>query len=151
VGAHAAQVLARHFRSMVAILNAGVDELANVHGIGRTTAEAVAAFMEEPHNRRLLDRLASAGVDLTEEVEQAEEQPFAGKAFVVTGTLPSLSRKEATQFIETRGGRVTSSVSKSTDYVVVGDDPGSKFEKARELGVRVLTENELRTLSEQKD
>jgi DNA ligase (NAD+) len=148
VGAHAAQVLARQFRDMSAIVNADVDTLAAVHGIGQTTAEAVASFMHESHNARLIERLGAAGVKLTEEVEQAAEQPFTGKSFVVTGTLPKLSRKEATQFIETRGGRVTSSVSKSTDYVVVGDDPGSKFEKAKQLGVRVLSEDELRALAE---
>jgi DNA ligase (NAD+) len=142
VGTHVAQVLARHYRSMAAIRAAAVDQLANVHGIGMTTAQAVAAFMGEPHNGALLDRLAAAGVNMVEIVEQADQQPFAGKTLVVTGTHP-VSRKEITTFIESRGGRVAGSVSKSTDYVVVGDDPGSKFEKARELGIRTLSWDEL--------
>jgi DNA ligase (NAD+) len=149
VGAHAAQVLARHFRSLDAITHAGIEELSNVHGIGTTTAEAVAGFMEAAQNRQLLQRLVEAGVNTIEEVEQADEQPFAGLTFVVTGTFAGMSRKEATQFIETRGGRVAGSVSKSTDYVVVGSDPGSKFEKARQLGVRTISEDELRALAEE--
>ena len=149
VGTHAAQVLARHYRTLDALRAASVDDLAQVHGIGRTTAEAVAGFVSESHNARLLDRLVEAGVNTVEEVEQADEQPFAGLTFVVTGTLAGLSRKEAQQFIETRGGRVAGSVSKSTDYVVVGDDPGSKFEKARALGIPVLDEAALRALAEQ--
>ncbi|MGQ0813298.1 MAG: NAD-dependent DNA ligase LigA [Gemmatimonadota bacterium] len=146
VGAHAAQVLARHYRSLPAIAAADAGDLALVHGIGGTTAEAVATFMHEPRNRALIERLASARVNMIEQVEQAAEQPFAGKAFVVTGSHP-VSRKEVTQFIESRGGRVTSSVSRSTDYVVVGDDPGSKFEKARELGVSTISWEQVTALA----
>lgn len=146
VGAHVAQVLARHYRSLQAIAQAEVEDLARVHGIGQTTAEAVATFMHEPHNRQLVDRLAAAGVNMIEAVEESADQTFAGKTFVVTGTHP-VSRKEVTQFIESRGGRVTSSVSKTTDYVVVGDDPGSKFEKARQLGVATLTWEQLSALT----
>ncbi len=149
VGTHAAQVLARRYRSMAAIAAAAETELARVHGIGKTTAAAVTAFMRESHNRALLKRLAAAGVNMIEAVEQAEEQPFAGLTFVVTGTLAGLSRKEATHFIESRGGRVSGSVSKSTSYVVVGDDPGSKFDKARQLGVATISEDELRRLAEE--
>lgn len=147
VGVHVAQVLARYYRTMIAVVNATAGELAKVHGIGATTAEAIATFLHETHNRELVERLTAAGVNMVEEVEQAEEQPFAGMTFVVTGTLPVLSRKEAADFIETRGGRVASSVSKATTYVVVGDDPGSKFEKARELGVRTLSEDDLQQLA----
>ena len=147
VGAHAAQILARHFRSLDAISQAGIDQLSNIHGIGATTAQAVAAFMQSSENQQLLDRLVAAGINTVEEAEQAEEQPFAGLTFVVTGSFAGFSRKEATHFIESRGGRVAGSVSKSTDYVVVGSDPGSKFEKARQLGVRTISEDELRSLS----
>src|SRR5688572_29766210 len=146
VGAHAAQVLARHYRTMEALMEAREEEYAAIHGIGGTTAEALAAFMSEKHNRRLIDRLATAGVNMTEQVEQAEDNVFAGLTFVVTGTLPTLSRKDAIKFIETRGGRVASSVSKATDYVVVGDDPGSKFEKAKQLGRPILDESGLLAL-----
>jgi DNA ligase (NAD+) len=103
--------------------------------------------MQSTENQQLLDRLVAAGINAVEEVEQADEQPFAGLTFVVTGTFTGFSRKEATHFIESRGGRVAGSVSKSTDYVVVGSDPGSKFEKARQLGVRTISEDELRSLS----
>jgi DNA ligase (NAD+) len=147
VGAHVAQVLARHYRSMQAIAAADVNELADVHGVGRTTAEAVAGFMHEPHNRELLDRLALAGVNMQETVEQADEQTFAGQTFVVTGTHP-VSRKEAEQFVTTRGGRITGSVSKTTNYVVVGEDPGSKFEKARQLGIPTISWDELVALAD---
>jgi DNA ligase (NAD+) len=147
VGAHVAQVLARHYRSMQALVAADVDELANVHGVGRTTAEAVSGFMHEPHNRELLDRLAAAGVNMQEAVEQAGEQTFAGKTFVVTGTHP-VSRKEAEHFVTSRGGRITGSVSKTTNFVVVGDDPGSKFEKARQLGIPTLSWDELVALAD---
>jgi DNA ligase (NAD+) len=147
VGTHAAQVIARHYRTMSKVCAADVAELAQVHGIGQTTAEAIANFMREPHNRQLVEKLEAAGLNMVEEVEQADEQPFAGLTFVVTGTLPGLSRKDASKFIETRGGRISGSVSKATNYVVVGDDPGSKFEKARELGIRILSEDELRALA----
>lgn len=146
VGAHAAQVLAKHYRTMQAITHADADELAQVHGIGQTTASAIATFMHEPRNRAVLDRLAQAGVNMVEAVEEAADQTFGGKSFVITGTHP-VSRKEVTQFIESRGGRVTGSVSKTTDYVVVGDDPGSKFEKARQLGVATVTWDELVALT----
>lgn len=146
VGAHAAQVLARHYRTMAALRNGNAAEYAGIHGIGATTAEAVAGFFEEPRNRRLVDRLIGAGINMEERVEQAEDNDFAGLTFVVTGTLPTLSRKDAMKFIESRGGRVASSVSKSTDYVVVGDDPGSKFDKAKQLGIAILDEPGLQEL-----
>ncbi|HEY0673014.1 MAG TPA: helix-hairpin-helix domain-containing protein, partial [Longimicrobiales bacterium] len=149
VGAHAAQVLARHYRTMRAMLNASADEFAAIHGIGRTTAEALATFLSEQRNRQVIDRLAAAGVNMQEEVQQLDDARFAGLSFVITGTLPTMSRKEATEFVESRGGRISSSVSKSTDFVVVGDDPGSKFEKAKQLGVRVLDEDGLRKLSDE--
>ena len=150
VGSHAAQVLARHYRTMTALMAAAADEYAAIHGIGRTTAEAVAAFLSEPRNREVIDRLAAAGVNMEEQLEQATDARFAGLSFVITGTLPTMSRKEASQFVESRGGRISSSVSKSTDFVVVGDDPGSKFEKAKQLGVRILDEAGLRKLPDER-
>ena len=146
VGAHAAQVLARHYRSMQKLMNAAEAELAAIHGIGDTTAAAVATFMQEPRNRHVIERLAEAGVNMEEQVDEPLDAAFAGLSFVITGTLPTMSRKEAIEFVESRGGRVASSVSKSTDFVVVGDDPGSKFDKARQLGVRILDEAGLRGL-----
>jgi DNA ligase (NAD+) len=148
VGSHAAGIIARHFGSMDRLMDADAEEIAAIHGIGETTADALHAFFSEPRNRTLIDRLADAGLTLEEPVERAETQPFAGRTFVVTGTLPGLSRKDAKSFIEQRGGRVTGSVSGNTDYLVVGDDPGSKLARGRELGIPELDEAGLRELSE---
>ena len=146
VGEHAAQVLARHFGSLDRLLHADAGEIAAVHGIGDTTAAAVAAFFAEPKNRKLLDRLAAAGLTLTEPVTRAEHSTLAGLTFVITGTHPS-SRKDLGALIEEHGGRVAGSVSKKTDFLVAGDDPGSKLDRARELEVAVTDEDGLRRLA----
>jgi DNA ligase (NAD+) len=146
VGTHAAQVLAREFRTMAALQEADVPALAAVHGIGATTAEAVGAFMEEPKNRELIERLAAAGLRLDEPVERAEHSTLAGCTFVVTGTH-GMSRKEMAGLIERHGGRVTGSVSGTTDFLVAGESPGSKLDRARELGVRIIDEHELLALA----
>lgn len=148
VGAHAAKILAERFERMDALLAASEDDFAAVHGIGGTTAAALAAYLGEERNRELIARLAAAGLTLVEPVQRAETRPLDGLTFVVTGTLPTLSRKEATDFIERHGGRVTGSVTRQTDYVVAGESPGSKLDKARELGVEVLGEAELMALVE---
>lgn len=147
VGLHAARALAREFGTMDALRQAGEDAYASVHGIGRTTAEALAKYFAEPKNIELIDRLARAGLEMREPRERTDHQPFAGRTFVVTGTLPTLSRKEVTAFIERHGGRVAGSVSRSTDFVVAGEAPGSKLDRARELGIPVLTEAELLELA----
>jgi DNA ligase (NAD+) len=146
VGSHVAQLLARAYGTLDALLDAPEDEIAALHGIGATTAAALHAYRSEPRNRALIDRLKAAGLNTTEPIERAANQDFAGLTFVVTGTLPTLSRAEAKAFIEQRGGRVAGSVSGRTDYVVVGEDPGSKMERARELGVKQLSEAELLAL-----
>lgn len=151
VGAVAAQQLARHFGAMDALLAARAEDFATVHGIGQTTATALAAYLAEPRNRELIERLRAAGVNLLEPVEREVHRPFEGLTFVITGTLPTLSRKEATEYVERRGGRVTGSVSRSTDYVVAGESPGSKLDRARELGVPVLGEAELLALASARD
>ncbi len=148
VGTHAAQLIAREFGTMDALLQADAVRIAAIHGIGETTAAALAAFLREPRNRSLIDRLRDSGLDLTEPVRRAERQPFAGLTFVITGTLPTLSRKDAKAFIEERGGRVAGSVSGSTSYLVVGDDPGSKLDRAREIDVPILDEAALKELSD---
>ena len=146
VGYSAAQLLARRFETMDALLSAGEEAMAAVHGIGATTAAAAAAFFGERRNRALLERLAGAGVNMIEPVEKAERPSLAGLTFVITGTH-AVSRKDLTSFIERHGGRVSGSVSRSTDYLVAGDDPGSKLDRARELGVKVLDEAALRELA----
>jgi DNA ligase (NAD+) len=150
VGAHAAQILAREFVTLDALSNATEETLAAVHGIGGTTAAAVAAWFAAPANRILMERLREAGLTFEEPVVRAERQSLAGRTFVITGTH-SRSRKELTTLIERSGGRVTSSVSRSTDYVVAGEDPGSKLDRARELGIAAIDDAALIRLAEGAD
>jgi DNA ligase (NAD+) len=143
VGETAAQLLARSFGSIDRLLEASREEIAAVHGIGDTTAEALVNFFAEPHNRVVIDKLRDAGVDLTEETARPAEGALVGMTFVITGTLPTLSRKQATSIVEGAGGRVTGTVSRATDALIVGEDAGSKLTKARELGVAEWTEADL--------
>jgi DNA ligase (NAD+) len=140
VGETAAQLLARAFGSMDRLSEATREELAAVHGIGDTTAEALASYLAEPRNQEIVGKLRAAGVDLTEPQPRPAEGPFSGLTVVVTGTLPTLSRKQATQLIEEAGGRVTGTVTRSTDFLVVGEDAGSKLSRAEELGIPRLDE-----------
>jgi DNA ligase (NAD+) len=147
VGQTAAQLLARHFGSIDALRRATADDVLAIRGIGETIAIAVVAYLEDPTASALVDKLAAAGVTLVEPMSVPVGGAFKGMTFVVTGTLPTLSRAQATELIESNGGRVTSGVSKATDYVVVGADAGSKLDKARTLGVKTIDEDELRRLS----
>jgi DNA ligase (NAD+) len=148
VGEVAAQTLARHFGSMDRLLAASTEEIEAVHTIGHTMADALHSWMQEPRNQETVRKLAEAGVKMTEERPEPSEGPFSGKAFVITGTHPTMSRPQIEAFIQERGGRVTGSVTKKTDYLVVGDDAGSKLAKARELGVKELSEADLLALAE---
>jgi DNA ligase (NAD+) len=143
VGETAAQLIARAFGSADRLLAATQEEFGAVHGIGATTAEALASYLAEPRNLEVIEKLARAGVDLTEPEARPVEGPFLGQSVVITGTLPTLSRSQASELVEAAGGRVTGSVTKSTSFLVVGDDAGSKLTKARELGIPELTEAEL--------
>jgi len=145
VGAQVAKLLARHFGTMKALRNASPDEISRIRGVGPAIAEAVAGFFDEPRNRKLLERLQKLGLNFTEPtvVEGEGGGPLAGQTYVVTGTLPSLSRAKAAELIEAAGGHVADSVSKKTTAVVVGADAGSKLEKAKALGVRIIDEAEL--------
>ena len=143
VGERTAQLLSRHFGSMEAIENASAEELQNVEEVGPRVSEAIREFFAEQKNRELVQRLADAGLRMTEQKREQLPQPLAGKTFVLTGSLPTLSRDEAKQRIEAAGGKVAGSVSKKTDYVVAGEEAGSKLDKARTLGVAVLDENGL--------
>lgn len=146
VGSHAAQTFAREFVTMEALLAAGAEAFAAVHGIGQTTADALAAYLREEKNRAVIARLGAAGVNMSEPVERAEHATLAGLTFVITGTHRS-SRKELTSLIERHGGRVSGSVSGSTRYLVAGESPGSKLDRARELGVSVIDEDGLLELA----
>jgi DNA ligase (NAD+) len=143
VGKTVAALLARRFGTMAALAAASEEEINAIPGVGPAIAEAVAAFFAESRNQRLIERLSQAGLNFTEPKPESAGGPLAGKAFVLTGTLPTLSRSEATSLIESAGGRVASSVSKKTDAVVAGADAGGKLEKAKSLGVEVIDEPEL--------
>jgi DNA ligase (NAD+) len=142
VGERAGQVLAAAFGSMDALVAASVEQLQHTREIGPVLAASVRAWLDEPRNIQLVERLRHAGVTMTSTLppEGPPAGPLSGKTFVLTGTLESLTREEANARIEALGGRVSSSVSKKTSFVVVGSDPGTKAEKARTLGVETLDE-----------
>jgi DNA ligase (NAD+) len=146
VGERAAGILARRFGGLEALAAASEEELVAIHEIGPAVAQAVREWFAQEPNRRLVERLVEAGLDTEPAPAEAVNRSFEGKLFVLTGALESMSRDEARAAIETRGGRVTSSVSKKTSYVVVGADPGSKARKAEELGVERLDETGFREL-----
>jgi DNA ligase (NAD+) len=143
VGAQGAKLLARHFGTMKALRNASVDDIKGVRGVGEAIAEAVAGFFDEARNRKLLERLEKLGVNFKEPAAADGRGPLAGQTYVVTGTLPSLSRAKAAELIEGAGGAVTDSVSKKTTALVVGADAGSKLEKAKALHIPIIDEAEL--------
>ncbi len=148
VGERAARVLAEHYGALPSIMDARLEELTAIMEIGPKIAESVVNFMREPQNRALIERLIDHGVNVVAEAAPTAGpgSPLAGKTLVLTGTLASLKREDAKELIEKAGGKVASSVSKKTDYVVVGDEPGSKYEKAVKLGVPVIGEEELLTM-----
>ena len=145
VGENVARILAMEFGSMAKLIAATEDALAAVHGIGPRIAGSVALFFQQEENRRLVAALQAAGV-AAEERTSAGPKPLLGNTFVLTGTLGSMTRDQAKEAIQRLGGRVSSSVSKKTSYVVVGDDPGSKADDARRLDVPILDETAFRTL-----
>jgi DNA ligase (NAD+) len=145
VGERTAEFLAAHFGSLDGVMKASVEELQEVNEVGPRIAESIHEFFAEPRNRELVQQLRKSGLKF-EGVKKQRGTKLAGKTFVLTGTLPTYSRDEAKQMIEDAGGKVTGSVSKKTDYVVAGADPGSKLDKARELGVNVIGEKELEEL-----
>lgn len=150
VGERTAGILARHFRSLEKMSQASVEELDDIPEIGLTVAQSVRDWFDDAGNRALCDRLAAAGVRTTagQQASVEADERFAAKQFVLTGTLESFTRDEARAQIESRGGRVTSSVSKKTDYVIAGREAGSKLDKANDLGVTVLDEAGLKKMLE---
>ena len=147
IGEATAKELARHFGSLAALMAADAEALQRVKDVGPVVAESIAGFFAEPHNREVIARLEQAGVHGRAEPPQAGSHTvLQGLTFVLTGTLPRLTREEAGALIEAAGGKVSGSVSKKTDYVVAGGDAGSKLDKARALGVAVIDEDGLRRL-----
>ena len=149
VGEQTAKDLARHFGQLDALMAADEAALMQVADVGPIVADSILAFFAEPHNRAVIERLRVAGAWQDGEAQAAAAGHLAGKTFVLTGTLPTLSRDQAKGIIEAAGGKVAGSVSKKTDYVVAGVDPGSKLAKAQELGITTLDESGLLTLLEQ--
>ena len=145
VGGTAAELLALELGSLEKLESMSAEELEAIEGIGPVIAQSIAAFFEEPRNREVLDRLRAGGVEPKSPAAK-KKGPLSGRTFVITGGLESLSRDEATKAVEDRGGKVTSSVSKKTDYVVVGDNPGSKYDKALQLGIETLDEKAFKKL-----
>ena len=142
VGEIAAREIAKHFGTMDAIANASRDDILAVHGIGETIADSIVAWFANRRARRLIERLRERGLNFEEPRAQTGEA-LKGLTVVITGTLPTLSREQANSLVEANGGRVASSVSKKTSFVVVGEDAGSKLDKARQLGVETIDEAEL--------
>ena len=148
VGEHMAHILAENFGSLEKIKSASLEELTAIPGIGEKVAHSIYHYFRNPENLKLIDDLFKLGVRVVEEPKE-EERPLEGKTFVFTGALESMTRSEASKKVKELGGKVSSSVSKNTDFVVVGENPGSKYEKARKLGVRILSEEEFVRLLEQ--
>lgn len=145
IGKAAARDIMKQFRSIERLQSASLEELLQVSDIGNVTAEGLIQYFSDENNLVILRKLKEAGVNMElEEVENNLPQLFAGKTFVITGTLPNMGRKEAAELIEQYGGKVSGSVSKKTDYVLAGEAAGSKLTKANELGIAVITEDELR-------
>jgi DNA ligase (NAD+) len=146
VGERTGQLLAEHFSSLEELATADEEQLVAVNEVGPKVAAAIAEFFSEPANRQLIKKLHKAGVHPTAEKREVKSDKLAGKSFVFTGGLANRSREEAGELVLQHGGKVSGSVSKKTDYVVVGTDPGSKHDKAKELGVPILTESEFEKL-----
>jgi DNA ligase (NAD+) len=140
VGERAARLLAEHFGTIDRVAGATVEEISEIHGIGPRIAESVRLFFDQPANQKAVEHLREVGVVLEEAARPAGPKPLAGKTFVLTGALDRMSRDEAKARIARLGGRVSSSVSRKTDYVVAGAEAGSKLEDAKRLGVKVLDE-----------
>ena len=143
VGKTTAKVIMRHFESLHALAEADYETLTAIQDVGPTTAQSIVSFFAQGENRRMLQKLTDAGVNMIAEKEEGASDVFAGLTFVITGTLPNLDRKEAQSLIEKNGGKVTGSVSKKTDYLLAGEAAGSKLTKAGELGIPVISEEEL--------
>lgn len=150
VGAHVAQVLTRHFSSVENLKKATLEELTVIDEVGPKIAESIIVFFRQPQNLEVLEKLRKAGVRQEEELVSKRPQKLTGMVFALTGTLDKYTREQATEVIESLGGRVTSSVSPKTDFVLAGAEPGSKFDKAKQLGVKIIGQEEFEKLIEEE-
>ncbi len=142
IGQKAAKLLSERFGTMSEVMNASFDDIMTIDGFGKIMAESVVGYFSMPQTRELIDRLMAAGLNM-KSLKEVKDMRFAGKTFVLTGTLPTYSRKEAAEIIESFGGKTASSVSKKTDYVLAGEEAGSKLTKAQSLGITVISEDDL--------
>ncbi|MBU0988249.1 MAG: NAD-dependent DNA ligase LigA, partial [Proteobacteria bacterium] len=138
-GEHVANVLADHFKNLEKLMSATVEDLQAIEGIGPVVADSLANFFKREENRKIIDRILNSGVKILEKTD-TREASLAGKVFVLTGTLETLTRSDAKNMIGKAGGKVAGSVSRNTDFLVVGASPGSKLSRAQELGVTVIDE-----------
>lgn len=141
IGAKAGKLLSDHFKNIDAIMNASVDEILEIDGFGQIMAESVVNYFSTPSGKELIEGLKKCGVN-TNSTNVVEDDRFSGMTFVLTGTLPTLKRSEASKIIESFGGKTSSSVSKKTTYVLAGEEAGSKLDKANRLGIKIIDENE---------
>ena len=149
VGEHVAVLLAAHFESLEALTNCSTEGLVSIEGIGPVVAESIASFFSREENLIIVDRILNSGVQIAFE-SQLTDGRLEGRVFVLTGTLESMTRRQAKDMIAAAGGKVSGSVSRNTDYVVAGESAGSKLAKARELGVPIIDEVALREMIEQR-
>ena len=147
MGEKAAKVLALHFKTFDALSAATVEELTEINDVGAVTAQCIVEYLAQPQAQDLIRRLREAGVNMKSTTELVDQR-FSGMTFVLTGTLTQFDRKMAEDLIEKRGGKAAGSVSKKTTYVVAGEAAGSKLQKAQELGIPVLTEEEFARMLE---
>jgi DNA ligase (NAD+) len=151
VGSVAAQLLARRFSSLDALMQASQEQIEEIEGLGPAAAGSIIDYFQREESQQVIAKLRAAGVNMEAELVHATQgSHLRGKTFVLTGTLPNLTRDEAARLIEAHSGKVTSSVSKKTSYVVAGESPGSKLTKAQSLGVPVISEEELRQMIEEE-
>lgn len=151
IGQKAATLLCEKFGDMDSILSADAEEISSIESFGDIMAESVVTALREEHNLELIARLRESGVNMTYTKKSAVDDRFAGITFVLTGTLPTMKRDDAKKLIESFGGKVSGSVSKKTGYVVAGEEAGSKLTKAQELGVKIISEEELLDMTKQED
>lgn len=151
VGKAAAKAILKHFGSIPELVKASQEELTEVNDVGEITALSIRNYFEEEKNQRILERLEAYGVNMEQEEATGQGATLEGLTFVITGTLPSMDRKEAAALIEAHGGKVTGSVSKKTNYLLAGENAGSKLTKAQDLGIEILTEEELKAMLTQEN
>ena len=146
VGVKLAKTLARYFKDMDKLIVATYEELRMIDDVGEITADTIYEFFRQEQTIDLINKLKQANVNMKAEIQENEDGKFAGKTFVLTGSLEHYSREEASEIIEKMGGKTSSSVSKKTDYVLAGEDAGSKLKKAQELGITIISEEEFITM-----